>query len=285
MFKRCLLSFAFFAGVVSLNACASKNDNPALDPLTEAYSLMDQGQNARAILILESEAARNPKDAETNVLLASAYLGKTGVDVYRIYDSFKDVLFDQSLSDKFWKALLDRSIAPPNGHSPIELLIDQVDRFLNLVREVVSFLNRFPKVEKEKWALIDQALEHLDAIEATRDISLYRVFIRIIYLKAFINLEIIGNPDFGNRQWACGLDLNHFRDGLAWIARNLSLATEDFRRVYPDQYSSLAIFSGTVTELYEGLNGLESETSPSATGTLTLQGRLREAFKCEPHPN
>ena len=290
---RRLICLGIIVGLVTFAACAKKQE-AAPNPLTEAYSLMDKGQNAKAILILEDAVARDPHNSEARVLLASAYLGEAGVDVYKIHDAFKDVLFDKSLGDSFWhgpSGSKDPSTGLPSfegvdtspDKTPVELVLTRLDFLLMKLRQDVTFLNRFPDVEKIKWSLLDKALEHLDSVESEKDVCLYRVFVRIIYLRAYLSQEIIADPDFGSKKWACNLDVEKLRESLVWIARNLVGASDDFRQVYPGKASSfLAGFQGTITAFLEALEHAKSDDPAGAnTGDLGVQQRLREAFKCD----
>lgn len=284
---------------VGLGCAQSKQDRP-LHPISEAYALMDKGQNAKAILILEDTVSRDPDNSEARVLLASAYLGEAGVDVYKIHDTFKDVLFNKSLEDSFLgesnhdAPAADPILEVPNVNGPdnsenprindkalIEGILFRLDHTLTQLRQGITFLNRFPDVDKIKWGLLDKALEELSWVEPTRDICLYRIFIRVIYLRAYLGQEIIINSEFGTRNWACRLDIEKLRESLIWITRNLVHASEDYRKVYPDKSHSWVRFQGTIMAFLEALEQVKTNAPLGAnSGILGLQQRLREAFKC-----
>lgn len=282
---RSFLCLGLIASAVA--GCGESKPQPEVpSPLREAYSLMDQGQNAKAILLLESATRADSGNEEARVLLASAYLGEAGVDVYRIHDSFKDVLFSKSLGDSFWKAK-PRSEAVPEPHeeadpkAPFEKLLDRMDVALARLQKVVNFLNRFPDVEKRNWGLLDRALENLDAITQTRDVSLYKVFIRVIYLKAYFDHEVVNDSELGSKKWACSLDLEKLRESLIWVTQNLVAASEDFHRVFPDKTSSLDGAHGELAGLLKFLEEMKPEAPVGTnTGLLATQQKLRERFHC-----
>src|SRR5262249_27926160 len=152
-----------------------------------AYRLMDSGQNARAIVLLEQylNEKGNDSSSEARILLASALLGQVGVDIFRLHDSFRDILFDHPLSERLWgNPLSDKKenenslparrrrweerqkpvVDPPTA---IETFIDRLGFVLEQVRNIVSFVNRFPHVIRANWGLLDKALDCLEPVGGT----------------------------------------------------------------------------------------------------------------------
>ena len=66
---------------LALSACAPA-PKKAGSPEHEAYTLMDQGSNAKAVLLMEATIEKKPDSSEARLLLASAYMGMAGVDIY-----------------------------------------------------------------------------------------------------------------------------------------------------------------------------------------------------------
>ncbi|MGK5090332.1 hypothetical protein WDW86_22525 [Bdellovibrionota bacterium FG-2] len=207
-------------------------------------------------------------------MLASALLGEAGVDVYSLYDSFADVVFSRSVNDTFLKAPEPASEAAPKSEPSqivdkcffVEKLAGDIDALMNEFRRIVGFFNRFPDVPKEKWPLLRKALECLDPVEATRDVSIYRLFIRIALLKAYLGSELVGDSEFGTRSWACRLDLGHLRDNLAWITETLTLGIEDFGQTFPKRQTSLVEVQALTTALTQKFQELDQ---------VVCQARLR----------
>ncbi len=296
------------AASAALGACA-KSHAPAAPPppLTEAYSLMDHGDNAKAIVLLEKQVQADPSSDEARALLASAYVGEAGVDVYRIHDTFYDVLFSRPLQKSFFTGAStaapvadvsapapgpSASPSPVPGPAPVQQLIRLTDIFMAETQSIVGFLNRFPDVEKAKWPLLDRALEQLDTIvpespdpasaKRHKDVMLYRVFIRVVYLKAYLAQELIGDRDFGNKRWACNVDLEALRESAEWVSHQLVLAADDFRAVFPDKGSSLDTLNAAASALDQELTRPVGSDGPAGTrtGLLELQSWLRSQSGC-----
>jgi hypothetical protein len=279
------LEIALTAILATLIGCGKSQQQTTIHPNKEAYRLLDQGKSALAIYILEESIARNPDNSEARMLLSSAYVGEAGVDVFKIYDTFKDVIFDKPLSKRFWPSQASESTSDSSASknkTKIELFVSQLDSFLLTLSRVVSFLGRFPDVEKAKWVLLDRALENLELVDSTKDICLYRVFIRIIYLRAYLSQELMKNANLGSRSWACNLELEHMREALAWIMKNLINASEDFQKVDFGGSHSLAEFQGAIQAILDALEEAKSNAPVGVnSGYLGLQNKLREAFHCE----
>jgi hypothetical protein len=113
-------------------------------------------------------------------------------------------------------------------------------------------------------------------------VTLYRLFIRMIHLRAYLSEEVISNPRFGTRDWACSIDTAEFKENVLWIAGELKLALEEYRFVFPDKSTGLSGFAGVVNGLVEGLEQTERE-NPAGSGTLMLSGEksVRKAFGCD----
>ncbi|MBC7385877.1 MAG: hypothetical protein H7301_06915 [Cryobacterium sp.] len=91
---------ALWLGTLLLQACGAHGVRQ-MTPVQEAYRLMDQGENAKAVVVLEDSLARNTSDpSDAHQLLASAYVGLAGIDIYKIQEAFQDILFRKSLRDE-----------------------------------------------------------------------------------------------------------------------------------------------------------------------------------------
>ncbi len=257
--------------------------------------MMDKGQNEKAALLLEKVVQDDPNNREAKILLASAYMGVAGIDIYKLHDTFKDVIFNQPLSDRFWgksksgEGPLDTgdvdkikvSSKTMEDETPaIEDLIDNVDRILLKTKKVIEFLNRFPDVPRDKWPLLDSGLELLDQSGNDRDLCLYRVFFRVIYVKAYIGQEFLRNPDIPRKKWLCNIDLNNLRASVDWILKHLTSASEDFRRVFPRQSASINAFEAMSQTVQEELTALDHSRDGTNTGMVILQGRFRSVLRC-----
>lgn len=282
---------AIFLGVslaISLMAVACGSPISRKPPvLTEAYQLMDQGQNARVILLLEDQLARprGSDSEETRILLASAYLGKAGLDVFAIYQHFKDFLFARPLKDSFLdspsfapSALFQGPVSAP-APAPLKDALATADRNFVRLKQAVSFLHRFPHVPRDLWPLLERALEILDAIEGQRDLKLYRVFVRVVYLKAYLDEEVIKDPDFGTREWACAIEFRQLMGNVDWSLQHLTKALDDYEQAVPRKAGRLQNIYALVKGVFEELN----ETDPSSPTRPTfqvIQDQLREWAKC-----
>lgn len=271
----------------------------SMSPTSEAYGLLDRGETGRAIELLERVLGNDPSNDEARLLLASAFMGKAGIDVLSLHDAFSDVLFSRSLKDVFFtggrkaekheeggntltgSGLPDvkRSVKP----TPIERGIQKLDEFLNNLRRVMVVFDRFPRIAESKWPLVDQALWHLDQLPNEREVRVYRMFVRLIYLKEVLITRVVRDQSLGSQQWICNLELENFREHLAWGADGLARVSDDFTRVYPKQASPFDRFQSLFAVASEELDRLESDAPAGGeTGTLVVQRRVREALECAP---
>lgn len=254
--------------------------------MNEAYELMDQGKNAKAILLLEPVVEKNPKNTEARIMLASAYLGNAGVHVYSAHDSFHDILFTRPLGESFWGAYKPKIKMGPDclflpgsasvnvseeedEPSIVEKVLEHAGCFLGKLQAVTAFLTRFPDVPSEKWGYLDRALDLLVSIDNMRDVALYRIFIRVIYIKAVLKTDFVQNLDFGNKDWACSLQLEQLKDNVHWVAKQLDLTKKDFEDVYPDKTSVLE-------DLKKGLHAFLDSIDEFRS---TVPGRFNSAFE------
>ena len=281
------------------SSCAPKAQNTPQPPLTEAYRLMDKGQNEKAAILLEDFVGTNPDSEEAKVLLASAYMGEAGVDIYKLYASFKDIVFNESLSQRFWGtgkdsstddlfgdpsstgATLSFDLANHPEVPPVEILIGHLDSVLLQSKKIVEFLNRFPDVPKDKWPLLDSGLATLESAGNERDLCLYRIFFRVIYMKAYIGQEILRDPDVGRKKWLCAIDLGNLRESLNWVLKQTSAASEDFRRAYPSKGSNLNSVQAIADAVKVELDGLDHSTTGGNTELTVLQSRFRSELRCD----
>jgi hypothetical protein len=239
--------------LVSGGACAKKNSSQdggdGLASMRQAYALMDKGENAEAITLLEGEIKKNPENVEARYLLATAYMGEAGLDIYALHDTFHDILFSRPLADAFLGKENETPLPELSQRGPIGLseeektalqkVLERIYNVMNQVRDTVEFLKGLPDVNDKKFPMFDKALDLLDPINTGNDILLYRVFIRIVYIKNFLDYKILRDQGFGTRKWACNLEISRVRDQTVWFARHVLRAIEDFQRVYPDKLTGL----------------------------------------------
>jgi hypothetical protein len=284
----------FFLILIYLTAsspgCGNQEPPSHQNSLYRIYQLLDQGKNATAIYLLTKIIKDSPENSEAHALLASAYLGEAGINIYSIHDAFKDILFDRSLGESFWKqaspSAPERSSSASikvnqEEETDIEKLLDQTDIILIQLRKTITYLNRFPYVIERNWILLDQAIYHLNLIEGSKDLYLYRIFIRMIYLKSYLDKNIIMNNAIGRKQWICNIQLYEVREQIQWIVQHIKLALEDFYRIYPDQSPSVIYTHSSLTAFLDALDEWrESAPLGGNTGLLNLHVRLKEAMKC-----
>jgi hypothetical protein len=289
----------------TLPGCARKQNEATVryTAVNEAYGLLDKGQTSRAIALLEDILRDEPYNAEARVMLASAYMGRAGIDVLSMHDAFKDVLFSRSLSDVFFSGGkkapdLDgtgKPVAPRDPLTgapgvdgrdsvtvtPAERLFEKIDEFLNNIRRVLVILDRFPRVPPAKWPLLEQALLNLSKTPLQREVRLYRMFIRLIYLKEVLVTRVIRDSTFATRKWACNLELDQLHDSLTWISTSLAEISEDFIEVYPRDGSPFTRVEALFKVFRDELGELEA-SAPAGGETATMIGerRIREAFHC-----
>lgn len=260
--------FSFLVLCSLLLGCEERKAEP-IHPITEAYTYLDKGENAKAIALVEKAIKEDPGNLEAYTVLASAYLGQSGIDVFKVHEKFSDILFASSLDESLWgrpdyQAKKNAEIfkgyeAPPDAPyldeaAPVEKFILLTEQYLENVRKTAQLFNRFPEVKEDKWPMLDRALDLLDQvkipepgaeqigpnkIKAAKDIALYRVFIRIVYLKSFILFRLMRDESFGSHQWVCALNLDKFKEDLIWMISHLVKAGEDFVRVYPGRAAML----------------------------------------------
>lgn len=257
-----------------VQSCGSQPNRVQLNPIKEAYSMLNQGKNASAIVLLEAYLSTDKKNNEAKTVLASAYMGQAGIDVFKMYDAYKDVFFAHSVADEFTKPagkiaeLAKKTSEPEKDPAPVEKFIAQMDSSILQFQEFMRYISRMPKVEQEKWPLIDRALTILDSIdEPTKDIKLYRVFARVIYVRSYLGIKIVGNPDFGTEKWLRCLDFEEAIREFQWLIVKIDEAGVDFHNVYPDRIPVWLKMEPAIQNIYDTLSDLRG--TPSLISQLT----------------
>lgn len=191
-----LIHFFTSALLLSLLAGCGGAKTGAMPPKEEAVKLMDTGENAKAAAILEDSLAKHPDDDEAKLLLASSYMGMAGIDVYKIFDAFKDLIFKKSLKDQIITPHDGVADHPSLGDGAIpdqdpaktksEIAVAKFDKTLSTLQLALIYLDRFPQIDEEKWPLVESALATLQSMKnPAGDTFVYRVLIRVIYSKSY----------------------------------------------------------------------------------------------------
>lgn len=225
------ISFLLIATTLAALAGCGKTRTGTIPPKEEAVTLMDRSQNAKAARILEADLRDDPSDDEARLLLASAYMGLAGIDVYRIFDAFQDLLFKRSLKDQIISPKSDPNAKNPLGNGTIptkdevksqaEGTMIALDKSVSSLQLALLYLDRFPQIPAANWPLVEAALAQLESMRnPASDTFTYRILIRLIYLKSYLVEKVMRNEQFGSREWACGFDARSFDEDLSFFTRH-----------------------------------------------------------------
>lgn len=248
-FRVCCLSF-----IVCLITSCGKQQTKATQ-LEEAYSLLDAGDNLKAIVVLEKEVKAHPNESdEARTLLASAYMGAIGIDIFSIFDSFQEFIFKKSLKDQFFAKKSEDSdsqndedsetILSASSHfelnevlkrtktedEKVKKFIRELDKSLVIVQKFSLYFNRFPQVASQNWPLIESALYQLSLVKPSSDLFVYQLFIRLLYLKSYINVQFLKNPQFSTKKGLCTFSLNQLSDPLHFSVDLMHLISSDLNQ-------------------------------------------------------
>lgn len=199
--------------MLALGACAPRN--PARAPTSprvhQAYRLLDQGRTREAITLLEELEAAGDSPDEVRHLLASAHATLAGVDIYAMFDAFKDVIFRDPLAtgflngrgvDRFSRGLerrikealaTDENGLPEERRSPLRAL-KQVDALFASIQVLVDFFGLLPEVRIESRPELLKALRYLETKPEPKAVLNYRFFLRVILLRAILAQDWLGDP-------------------------------------------------------------------------------------------
>lgn len=267
--------------IVTICYCAKRDPEIPLHSLAEAYALMDAGDNAKAIVVLEMLLVKEPGNTQAKILLSSALLGAAGVDVFKAHDHFSDIIFNQSLGARLWGE--PEGGAEPTeekGGTPIEGLVNRIDLLLGRLRQVVLFMNRFPHVDKINWPLLDRALEKLEipSDQIDKDVRMYRLLINILYFRAYLSESLLKDATLGSKKWICRVDIEHFRESILWTARKLLSVSDDFAEVYPQNAFHVTALHATTAAVVEDI--MVRAPAGSRTALYLFQSKFREFMRC-----
>lgn len=270
---------------LGLSSCGSDQESVKPDVITEAYQLVDRGENAKAIQLLERHLAEEPEDGEARLVLATAYIGHAGINIYSLHKTFEEVLFSKPLSDSLDGGSFDEyfSVRVHGGEleAPLEKLITELYRLALYQRQVITFLRRLPEVPREQWPLVENGLQHLELIKGGRDVAAYRLFVRIIYIKDYLQQRIIRDLDFGKKIWACKLDIFKIQREYKWVLKQSHKIHNDALAAYPGRntaFDTLIRKMMLIEEITDEI--LEEGPAGVATGITGIQNALRGIFRC-----
>jgi hypothetical protein len=264
-----------------------------IPPKEEAVSLMDKGQNAKAAEILEGELGQNPNDDEAKLLLASAYMGLAGIDVYRIFDAFSDLIFKRSLKDQIITPKSDENAKNPLGSGTIpekeklksksEVALANLDRSLSSLQLALVYLDRFPQVPEEKWPLLEAALTKLESMsDPASDTFTYRVLIRLIYSKSYLVARVLRNESAWTREWACHFNAQDFDLDLAFFTRQALAIDSDLGQGAAKGAKALAKVRKNFSFLANAASSADGFSTWTEGLTFSeLENSVKSGFNCK----
>lgn len=251
----------------------------------EAYQLMDKGENAKAALVLEKALRDNPDDAKARKLLGTAYVGLAGIDIYSIQDAFQDVLFRRSLKEQVFSPSKNEGSSQNNSPSNLkggEKMMRNLDSAIVSIQKLLVYVDRFPQVPKEKWPFLERALTELQGLNKSSDVPVYRMLVRMIYLKSYLVENVVRDENFGTRKWACTFDVNDLDEGMTFVGQQIQAIKTDLDLAVKLGAKRLAQASGTINSLASQAEINDAILALQESRTVQEgESRLRSLLGCE----
>lgn len=287
-----LIHFFTSALLLSLLAGCGGAKTGAMPPKEEAVKLMDTGENAKAAAILEDSLAKHPDDDEAKLLLASSYMGMAGIDVYKIFDAFKDLIFKKSLKDQIITPHDGVADHPSLGDGAIpdqdpaktksEIAVAKFDKTLSTLQLALIYLDRFPQIDEEKWPLVESALATLQSMKnPAGDTFVYRVLIRLIYSKSYLVARVLRNEQLWTREWACHFKAQDFDGDLAFFTFQVRSIEADLVQGAEHGVKTLGKAHKNFSTIFDAANSSGGFQSLSQGMTFSeLENSIKGVFHC-----
>lgn len=295
----------FIIGYFILSGC-SKNSAKFESASTIATDKMGAGYNASAYMELESnENARSLDptaltESETNnplleqlseeqerilFLSATALLGEAKVDIYQMVGAYKEEVFDKSLSqisesgsgintgpgNLDWlkdnsgiEASADQGKADQKLRQAIQWIVGVTD---SLAR-INSLAAKLPDVDSFNLPLVEEALFILDKISPKTDLVAYRMYARLILIKAQIKDILPFIKQFSEN--ICDSSLNEFTREIEYTL-TLSLdAASDVAFIMQKKGQDTSTIEAFLTSSRSLIETLDSDENQILNSSLTL---------------
>lgn len=287
---KCNKTFCVLFGFVFvITASCARSDKYITHPVvTESYLLLDQSNYDKSIYMLEDYVDSYPDDKEAIIILGSAYVGKSGINIYKLYDSYNDVFFKTSIIDQINKTeqviseTEKNQAESQNQKNKVRKFLKELDGFLVKLKDYLDFMHLLPDVEEKNWILMDRGLELLSLIDNRKDINLYRAYARASYLKSFLFNKFIDDPSLGSYFWICQLDLEVMYKDLKWSINTAEIILEDLHLSYPEKVTNFRNIEVSLRKFLAYLDLLQEETPVGgSTGLFVLQEKIKGNLNCD----
>lgn len=243
------------------------------EKLTLAYRLMDRGQSAQATALLEEILERDSpsrnEENEARLMLASVYAGQAGVDIISLHKAFKDVFFSQSLVDSVeqnnFGQLTSQVPQIEEDDSGLVKLVNDVGQVLYTSQRIMLFLSNLPKVDDQKWPLLEEAISVLQPINNPRDRVAYRFFLRMLYLRELIHSKIKSEEKSALKIFLCNVSLTEIKDFMGQIHKQTSQSEREVEILFSNYKEPLQKVNDRIET---GLEAIDILQEKSPTGTL-----------------
>jgi tetratricopeptide (TPR) repeat protein len=221
-----MVGFFLLVGLSGLLGCNSESNQPnaRIDELERADELINQKQFSEAIFVLESRLKANPKEIRARVLLASAYAGRSGIEL-RSFNDFARELEKWSQIDTLWPAEQDFSAESATARAAVSAVLQ--------AHLVIRAFAALPVLSSPHAAAdLTMALQILDEAGPLRGgPSLYRALLRVVQFKQNLRHEM--RPNMVPNNAVCVIATS---DLAQWVA----LVTSAMRKIAADVANGLA---------------------------------------------
>lgn len=285
-------SWAFALATVLAVGCGRNHRDQGRDPVLDAYKLIDADRDDEAILLLEGELSRmsfQPDHAgERNrliVVLASAYAHKAGVKVQR----FVKILNAGKLSVKFdLKAKVDGKMGRVEA---FDGFLGVFGGYLRSLANTTAIYTAVPTVSEEQEKPLEHALGLLDGLDAENlrpSEALYRVVIRVVYLKRYLATRVFSDQTVGPEFEAATCSINFEKISLAVaesgrlmvkMLNDMAIAQPKKAKDFERQRIRVTQVVADLTRMTTSVSLVDELSSRVAKRTLAQAG-LQKLLKC-----
>jgi len=231
-----------------------------------AYKLIDADREEEAIVLLEEEYNKDPKNKPIKVALASAYAKRAGITLEAFYDLLNYKVFSKPLGESGLSSELNSSGLKTNSAysrqgKTVNEATQSIAKIMGLALDAAKTFYYLPNIDPERRLDLYQAIYHMNTLEdKTKGEHLYLAILKILELKFVLYNDILPSM-FVQSNNKCRLDVESTKKGVHQLADILFSIIDNINGSHPI----------ATQEIYKNKSAIKEELK-------TLDANLSEAL-------
>ena len=229
------LVLTILCALVLLSSCQRQEPKTETN-IIRAYKLIDANRADEAIILLEDMSAKEPKNREILVALASANASFAGINVPSLYPAIDRAVLQETFKKLQQEVDALSALQSAGFYKPLDGFTRHWTLMFKFLSSYIDTFRDLPFIPASKSKFLFEAISILQSIsDKTRGQALFSAVLRVLYLKRELTENLIPMVLTGNSDETCKLNFKSIGVIAEYLRVSGAEIASDLGAAYPAQ--------------------------------------------------